>query len=148
MDPSPSGLQSISLSEETSYRQQMLIDPWMFCWTLNLLSTFLCKQFHSDHLSHIQTPHLKQVSLLTFFKQWGKYLCQAVALLHHYTDLCDLSVLQPYGGCLLPWNTLGPASSSWALSWQFWMQHLSIPQGKSVPRKLLSGSNEAEGFGR
>lgn len=139
-----------SLRREATDRRY-LINPWMFYWTLNLLSTFLSKQSHSDLLFHIQTPYLKEFSLLAFFMQWGKASLSATAVLHQYTDLYGLSLLCPYGGCLqmfLPWDTPGSASTSWTLSWQFLMWHLSIPQGKSVLRKLPSGSNQDEGFGR
>lgn len=118
---------------------------------------WICSQlFHLNNPTQIfcstsKRPHMKQFSLLAFFMQWGKASLSAVGLLHQYTDLCGLSLLHPYGGCLqilLPWHIPGSASTSWALSWQFWMRHLSIPQGKTVPRRLLSGSNQDEDFGR
>lgn len=43
------------------------IDPWMFYWTLNLLSTFPSKQSHSDLLFHIQTPSHEAIFPLGIF---------------------------------------------------------------------------------
>lgn len=104
-----------SLLEESVYREQTVHWLLKLCWTLNLFSNFMSKQSHSDLLFHIQTPYLKQLSHLEFSMQREKVSFSAAALLHQYTDLSSLNLLDPCGRylqILLPGKLLEKPSSA------------------------------------
>lgn len=149
MDSSPSGLEILSLRRVVT-ESRWYIGSWVFYWTLKLFSNFMSKQSHSDLLFHMQTPYLKQFSLGIFHavRENITVSCSSPLPVHR-----SLWPQPPASIWQVPtnapsWDTPGTAFTSWALSWQFWMQHLSMSQRKSVPRRLFSSFIQDEGFGR
>lgn len=132
MNSFPSGLQILSW-RRVAMESRWYISSWMFDWTLNLSPKFTSKLSPSDFCSTSKPLIWSHFSLGIFHAVRKSVIFSCSSPPHR-----SLQPPPPASVWQIPpnapsWDTPGKAFPRWALSSQFWMQHLNTPQGRLFP---------------